>query len=69
MALRIECTDCGRLIGQVHPLRQVLSRPVAIGVLWRRRAIKGIKGAMDCYQNHQVVLIVQCNFFDVAPIR
>lgn len=42
MALRIECTDCGRLVGTGAPARRVLSRPVAIWVLRQRPAIRGI---------------------------
>ena len=43
MALRTECTDCGRLVGTGAPARRVLFRPVAIRVLWRLPAIRGIK--------------------------
>ena len=51
MALRTECTDCGRYWGRVHPLGESCpassySGPVAAGN-------QGDKGAMDRYQEHQ----------------
>lgn len=53
MVLRTECTDCGRLVGTGAPARRVLSRPVAIRVLRRRPAIRGIKLQKTEYLQHQ----------------